>query len=115
MRNPLTRAERERGRLLGELLRQARGERSTAEVAAAAGLSAETVRKIEAGRIPTPAFFTVTALASALGLSLDRLAQACQAAAPAAGEPAQARAARVVPPAHGTSVRTTPGAAPSLG
>jgi transcriptional regulator with XRE-family HTH domain len=47
------------------------------EVAAAAGLSAETLRKIEAGRIATPAFFTVAALARALGVSLDLLAGAC--------------------------------------
>jgi transcriptional regulator with XRE-family HTH domain len=44
------------------------------EVAAAAGVSAETLRKIETGRAPTPAFFTVAALASALNLSLDALA-----------------------------------------
>jgi transcriptional regulator with XRE-family HTH domain len=40
-------------------------------VAAAAGISAETLRKIETGRIPTPAFFTVVAIAQVLGLSLD--------------------------------------------
>ncbi len=44
------------------------------DVAAAAGLSAETLRKIETGRAPTPAFFTVAALAGALGLSLDEVA-----------------------------------------
>ncbi|MCW2877173.1 MAG: family transcriptional regulator, partial [Sphaerisporangium sp.] len=58
-------------------LRQARGERSMAEVAAAAGISAETLRKIETGRIPTPAFFTVSALAESLGISLDTLAAVC--------------------------------------
>ena len=47
------------------------------EVAAAAGISAETLRKIETGRVPTPAFFTVTALASALSIELDALADAC--------------------------------------
>ncbi|SHN14456.1 Helix-turn-helix domain-containing protein [Streptomyces yunnanensis] len=56
------------------LLRTARGERSMVEVAAAAGLSAETLRKIETGRAPTPAFFTVAALAGTLGLSLDEVA-----------------------------------------
>lgn len=44
------------------------------EVAAVAGLSVETLRKIEHGRIPTPAFFTVAAIADAVGLSLDTLA-----------------------------------------
>ncbi|WP_438486494.1 helix-turn-helix domain-containing protein [Streptomyces sp. S186] len=73
VRTPLTPWERERGERLGALLRAARGARSMVEVAAAAGLSAETLRKIETGRAPTPAFFTVAALAGALGLSLDEV------------------------------------------
>jgi transcriptional regulator with XRE-family HTH domain len=44
-------------------------------IAAKAGISVETLRKIESGRIPTPAFFTVAALAGVLGVSLDELAQ----------------------------------------
>jgi len=47
------------------------------EVAAAAGVPVETLRKIESGRIPTPAFFTVAALATALGASLVELAEQC--------------------------------------
>jgi transcriptional regulator with XRE-family HTH domain len=74
VRVPLTPADRERGERLGLLLREARGDRSLVEVAATAGISAETLRKIETGRIPTPAFFTVAALATALDLSLDILA-----------------------------------------
>ncbi|MFC5641871.1 helix-turn-helix transcriptional regulator [Kitasatospora cinereorecta] len=77
VRVPLTPEERQRGERFGILLRQARGDRSMVEVAAAAGVSAETLRKIETGRAPTPAFFTVAALAHALGLSLDELAAAC--------------------------------------
>ncbi|MER5969157.1 helix-turn-helix transcriptional regulator [Streptomyces sp. NPDC002055] len=77
VRTPLTPEERERGERLGALLREARGERSMVQVAAAAGLSAETLRKIETGRAPTPAFFTVAALAGALGLSLDELMGRC--------------------------------------
>ncbi|OKI26759.1 MULTISPECIES: helix-turn-helix transcriptional regulator [Streptomycetaceae] len=77
VRVPLSPQERERGERFGALLRQARGERSMVDVAAAAGVSAETLRKIETGRAPTPAFFTVAALAHALGLSLDVLAAAC--------------------------------------
>ncbi|MFC9732265.1 helix-turn-helix domain-containing protein [Streptomyces roseolus] len=73
VRTPLTPEERERGERLGQLLRQARGERSMVEIAAAAGLSAETLRKIETGRAPTPAFFTVAALAGVLDLSMDDL------------------------------------------
>jgi transcriptional regulator with XRE-family HTH domain len=88
VRTPLTGLERERGQRLGLLLRQARGDRSMVEVAAAAGLSVETLRKIESGRVPTPAFFTVTALAAALGISLDGLATRC------ADDPDRARTPR---------------------
>ncbi|MEU8650574.1 helix-turn-helix transcriptional regulator [Streptomyces sp. NPDC048737] len=77
VRTPLTPEERERGERLGALLREARGGRSMAVIAAGAGISAETLRKIETGRAPTPAFFTVAALARALGLSMDELAARC--------------------------------------
>ncbi|MEV7616349.1 helix-turn-helix transcriptional regulator [Streptomyces sp. NPDC089799] len=77
VRTPLTPEERERGERLGLLLREARGSRSMVEVAASAGLSAETLRKIETGRAPTPAFFTVAAVAQALGLSMDDLLRRC--------------------------------------
>ncbi|MGW8065529.1 helix-turn-helix domain-containing protein [Streptomyces ziwulingensis] len=77
VRTPLTPEERERGERLGQLLRVARGDRSMTEVAAEAGISAETLRKIETGRAPTPAFFTVAALARALGLSMDDLVGRC--------------------------------------
>ncbi|GAA2399385.1 helix-turn-helix transcriptional regulator [Actinomadura vinacea] len=73
VREPLTAPERERGERLGEVLRQARGSHSIVEVAAKAGISPETLRKIERGRIPTPAFFTVVAVADVLGVSLDAL------------------------------------------
>ena len=58
------------------LLRTARGDRTPGAVAAASGVSLEALRKIESGRVPTPAFFTVAALARALGLPLDQLAAA---------------------------------------
>ncbi|MFF5566405.1 helix-turn-helix domain-containing protein [Streptomyces sp. NPDC012623] len=77
VRVPLSPQERQRGEHFGALLRQARGDRSMVDVAATAGVSAETLRKIETGRAPTPAFFTVAALAHALHLSLDDLATAC--------------------------------------
>lgn len=73
VRVPLTISERERGERLGLALRTARGERSIVEVATQAGISPETLRKIERGRIPTPAFFTVVAVADVLGLSVDDL------------------------------------------
>ncbi|WP_199422820.1 helix-turn-helix domain-containing protein [Actinotalea solisilvae] len=73
VRLPLTPAEIERGRRLGALLREARGSRSMLTTALDAGLSPETLRKIESGRVATPAFSTVAALAAVLGLSLDAL------------------------------------------
>jgi hypothetical protein len=45
------------------------------EVAAVSGVPVETLRKIESGRIPTPAFFTVVALADALDIPLSALAR----------------------------------------
>lgn len=73
VRLPLTPEEVERGQRLGALLRLARGERSMLGVALAAGVSPETLRKIETGRVATPAFSTIAALAQVLGLSLDEL------------------------------------------
>ena len=71
VRLPLTPAEVERGRRLGALLRHARGERSMLHTALAAGISPETLRKIESGRVATPAFSTIAAVAGVLDLSLD--------------------------------------------
>jgi transcriptional regulator with XRE-family HTH domain len=73
VREPLSIADRLRGERLGDLLREARGSRSITDVALQAGISPETLRKIERGRIPTPAFFTVVAVAGVLELSLDAL------------------------------------------
>jgi transcriptional regulator with XRE-family HTH domain len=64
------------------LLREARGHRPMAAIAAASGVPVETLRKIETGRIATPAFFTVAALAAAVGLSLEQIASRCAAAGP---------------------------------
>ena len=71
VRLPLTPDEVERGQRLGALLRRARGERSMLQTALDAGVSPETLRKIESGRVATPAFPTVAAIADVLGLSLD--------------------------------------------
>ncbi|GAB2974039.1 helix-turn-helix domain-containing protein [Frigoribacterium salinisoli] len=73
VRLPLTPAEVDRGRRLGAALRRARGDRSMVDTALAADISPETLRKIESGRVATPAFSTVAAVASVLGLSLDAL------------------------------------------
>lgn len=71
VRMPLTPAEVERGQRLGALLRRARGERSMLGVALDAGVSPETLRKIESGRVATPAFSTIAAITDVLGISLD--------------------------------------------
>ena len=85
VRVPLTTSERERGERLGEVLRRARADRSIVDVAAEAGISPETLRKIERGRIPTPAFFTVVAIADALDIAVDGLlAEVVAAATPVA-------------------------------
>lgn len=73
VRFPLTPAEVERGQRLGALLRRARGESSMLNIALDAGVSPETLRKIESGRVATPAFSTIAAIADVLGLSLDAL------------------------------------------
>ncbi|HIW63988.1 MAG TPA: helix-turn-helix domain-containing protein [Candidatus Stackebrandtia excrementipullorum] len=75
IRRPLTPEERSRGRALGARLRQARGQTSLTDAATSAGISPETLRKIETGRLPSPSFFTVTALCRVYDLSLNELAE----------------------------------------
>lgn len=90
VRLPLTPEEIERGKRLGALLRLARGERSILEVALDAGVSPETLRKIETGRVATPAFSTIATLAQVLALSLDdvwaQVAAPASDASPAEGD-----------------------------
>ena len=78
VRNPLTAEQLAAGQRLGAALRLARGTRNPAEVALAAGISPETLRKIEVGRIPAPAFGTVVCLSRVLGIPLSELANAWQ-------------------------------------
>jgi transcriptional regulator with XRE-family HTH domain len=51
-------------------------------VPAGSRLAEETVRKIERGAVPTPALFTVAALAQVLGLALDELVQEASSVTP---------------------------------
>ncbi|WP_019203913.1 helix-turn-helix domain-containing protein [Tsukamurella sp. 1534] len=74
VRQPLTPEQLAAGRRLGARLRTVRGARRLDDVAQAAGISPETLRKIETGRMATPAFGTVVALAAALDEPLDALA-----------------------------------------
>jgi transcriptional regulator with XRE-family HTH domain len=88
VRLPLTASDLERGQRLGALLRDARGARSILDTALDAGISPETLRKIESGRVATPAFPTIAAVADVLGLSLDAVwAEMCGA------DPVEARVA----------------------
>ncbi len=74
VRIPLTPGQVEAGRRLGAWLREARAGRDPIEVARAARISPETLRKIEVGRMPSPGFGTVVALCEALGLSVREAA-----------------------------------------
>ena len=74
VRTPLTPEQIEAGRRLGQLLRAARANRDLSEVAHAAGMSPETLRKIETGRLPTPAFGTIASLSDVLDLPIQDLA-----------------------------------------
>jgi transcriptional regulator with XRE-family HTH domain len=77
VRSPLTPQQRAAGKRLGAHLRQARGERKLTDVAEAASISPETLRKIESGRLATPAFTTVAALSVVLDIRLEDLARIC--------------------------------------
>ena len=74
VRYPLAPEQIEAGRRLGAALRSARAGRNPVEVALAAGISPETLRKIETGRLPTPAFGTIVRLSEVLGVPLAELA-----------------------------------------
>lgn len=81
VRVPLTAEEIKRGQELGAALRAARGARTMVDVALCAGVSVETLRKIETGRSPSPEFFTILRICAELGLSMDNIL-------PRRGEPA---------------------------
>jgi DNA-binding XRE family transcriptional regulator len=74
VRLPLTPAQVEAGRRLGCRLRAARADRDLTATAVAAGISPETLRKIETGRLPTPAFGTIVSLGAVLEIPLEDLA-----------------------------------------
>lgn len=74
-RRPSTRAERARGARLGKRLQKARQDagRTTEEVARTSGISVDTLRRIEQGRIANPGLFTVASAAAVIDLGLDDL------------------------------------------
>lgn len=75
VRNPLTSKQVAAGARVGRLLREARADRDPGEIAHAAGISPETLRKIETGRLPTPAFGTVVSLCDALDVPVRDVAE----------------------------------------
>ena len=74
VRQPLTPEQIDAGRRLGALLRHARAGRDLAEIAHTAGISPETLRKIETGRLPSPGFGTIVRLGEALDVPVQELA-----------------------------------------
>ncbi len=84
VREALSDLERARGLALGQALRRARGDLPVRELAARSGLAEETIRKIERGAVPTPALFTVAAIAAVLQVPLDQLVQDATAGSDAA-------------------------------
>jgi transcriptional regulator with XRE-family HTH domain len=75
VRTPLSPEQVAAGRRLGAALRAARGARTLEDVARGAGISPETLRKIETGRLPSPAFGTIVGLSDVLDLPLETLAE----------------------------------------
>ena len=72
-RQPISEEQRRRGELLGSRLKTMRGRRPAEEVARQAGVGLDMLRKIEAGGVPTPGFFTVGRIVDAAGGGLDEL------------------------------------------
>jgi DNA-binding Xre family transcriptional regulator len=78
VRLPLSPEQVRAGERLGALIRTARAGRDPELIARHAGISPETLRKIEVGRIPSPSFGTVVGLCTALGMPLQDAVDAWQ-------------------------------------
>jgi DNA-binding phage protein len=78
VRVPLSPEQVEAGQRLGALIRTARAGRDPEVIARHAGISPETLRKIEVGRIPSPSFGTVIGVCTALGMPLQDAVDAWQ-------------------------------------
>ena len=76
MRVPLSPEQVKAGQRLGALIRTARAGRDPELIAREAGISPETLRKLEVGRMPSPSFGTVIGLCNALGLPLQEAVDA---------------------------------------
>jgi DNA-binding phage protein len=78
VRVPLSPEQVKAGQRVGALIRAARAGRDPEMIARHAGISPETLRKIEVGRIPSPSFGTVIGLCNALGMPLQNAVDAWQ-------------------------------------
>jgi DNA-binding phage protein len=76
VRVPLSPEQVKAGQRLGALIRTARAGRDPEVIARDAGISPETLRKLEVGRMPSPSFGTVIGLCNALGLPLQEAVDA---------------------------------------
>ena len=76
VRVPLSPEQVRAGQRLGALIRTARAGRDPETIARDAGISPETLRKIEVGRMPSPSFGTVIGLCHALDMPLQNAVDA---------------------------------------
>jgi DNA-binding Xre family transcriptional regulator len=81
VRVPLSPEQVKAGQRLGALMRTARAGRDPELIARNAGISPETLRKIEVGRMPSPSFGTVIGLCHALDMPLQDAVDAWHGAA----------------------------------
>ncbi len=65
--------DRRRGKALGEQLQALRGALTSEQMAQQAKVKVDTLRRIEAGAVPTPGFFMVGQIVKAAGGTLDQL------------------------------------------
>lgn len=66
------------GRALGRELQRRRSGRTAEAVAQEAGVSVDTLRRVERGAVASPGFFLVGRIADALGATLDDLLRTAQ-------------------------------------
>ncbi len=82
-RRKLRQDESDFGRAFGRLLAEARRRAALTgeELARAADISLDTVRRIESGRVASPGLLCVSKITAALGVSLDAIAADARATA----------------------------------
>ena len=74
MSRPESSAEQKaQGYALGQIVQQLRLPRTSEWLANAAGVSVDTLRRIESGKVGSPGVFLVARLSGALGVTMDEL------------------------------------------